>query len=156
MPDLGVRAAESDDAEALMHLVNLAFRAERPFVEGDRLDLAEIRSRLMHDGFLLIEDKNHVLGCVHVEAKREHGHIGLLSVDPAHQQRGLGKQLMAAAEEHLRTAGCKSASLRFINHRSELLRFYSQLGYRESGTASFPFTKRMKMPFHFIEMTKAL
>jgi GNAT superfamily N-acetyltransferase len=156
MPDTMVRAAEATDAEALVRLINLAFRAERPFVEGDRLDLVEVRSRLTHGNFLLIGERDRLLGCVHVEVERGRGHIGLLSVDAAHQQKGLGKQLMVAAEDHLRGAGCKVATLRFINHRTELLRFYARLGYTESGTAAFPHTSRMKMPFHFVEMTKAL
>jgi ribosomal protein S18 acetylase RimI-like enzyme len=156
MSEIAIRAAEAHDADALMRLINLAFRAERPFVEGDRLDVAEVRTRLTKDQFLLAMEGNALIGCVHVEAHRDGGHIGLLSVDPAHQQKGLGKQLMAAAEDHLRASGCKSASLRFINHRAELLRFYTRLGYAESGTAAFPFTARMKMPFHFIEMTKPL
>jgi GNAT superfamily N-acetyltransferase len=156
MADLEVRSADSSDAEALMRLVNLAFRAERPFVEGDRLDLMEVRARLTHGTFLIAGDPEHPAGCVHVEVKRDRGHIGLLSVDPAQQQHGLGKRLMSAAEDNLRAAGCKTADLRFINHRTELLRFYSELGYVESGTAAFPITARMKMPFHFIEMTKTL
>jgi len=156
MAEMEVRSADGNDAEALMRLINLAFRAERPFVEGDRLDINEIRSRLTHGSFLVVGDPEHPAGCVHVEVKRDRGQIGLLSVDPGHQQHGLGKQLMAAAEENLRAAGCKTAWLRFINHRTELLRFYSELGYVESGTAAFPLTARMKMPFHFIEMTKVL
>jgi GNAT superfamily N-acetyltransferase len=156
MPALPVRVADSDDADALVRLINLAFRAERPFVEGDRIDLAEVRSRIAKGQFLLMHEGETLIGCVHVETHRDRGHIGLLGIDPAHQKAGLGKQLMASAEEHLRTAGCTAADLRFINHRAELLRFYSQLGYAESGSAAFPHTSRMKMPFHFIEMTKTL
>jgi len=156
MSALPVRVAEDHDAEALVRLINLAFRAERPFVEGDRIELAEVRSRLGKGQFLLMHDGETLIGCVHVETQRDRGHIGLLGIEPAHQKAGLGKQLMGAAEDHLRAAGCKLADLRFINHRTELLRFYSQLGYAESGSAAFPFTNRMKMPFHFIEMAKKL
>jgi GNAT superfamily N-acetyltransferase len=156
MPSVPVRVADADDAEALVCLINLAFRAERPFVEGDRIDIAEVRSRLAKDWFFAANEGASLIGCVHVETHRERGHIGLLAIDPAHQKSGLGQQLMAAAEDHLRTNGCKTADLRFINHRAELLRFYSKLGYAESGTAPFPQTNRMKMPFHFIEMTKVL
>jgi GNAT superfamily N-acetyltransferase len=156
MPDIVVRAAEAEDAEALVQLINLAFRAERPFVEGNRLDLAEVRAHMAKGPFLVLVEGETIVGCVHAEAHRDRGHIGLLSVEPGRQKTGVGKQLMTAAEEHLRNGGCKSADLRFINHRAELLRFYSQLGYIESGTAAFPHTSRMKMPFHFVEMTKTL
>jgi GNAT superfamily N-acetyltransferase len=156
MSALPVRVADGNDAEAVVRLINLAFRAERPFVEGDRIELAEVRSRMAKGQFLLVHEGDSLIGCVHVETHRDRGHIGLLGVEPAHQKAGLGRQLMSAAEDHLRTDGCKVADLRFINHRAELLRFYSQLGYAESGSAAFPFTNRMKMPFHFIEMTKTL
>jgi GNAT superfamily N-acetyltransferase len=156
MPALPVRVAEDHDAEALVRLINLTFRAERPFVEGDRIDLVEVRARMAKGEFLLMHEGETLIGCVHVETHRDRGHIGLLGIDPAHQKAGLGKQLMASAEENLRAAGCKVADLRFINHRTELLRFYMQLGYAESGSAAFPFTNRMKMPFHFIEMAKTL
>ena len=151
-----VRTAEAGDADTLVRLINLAFRAERPFIEGNRIDLAEVRTRLAKDLFLLVVEGETIVGCVHVEAQRDRGHIGLLSVEPARQKTGVGTKLMSAAEEHLRTAGCKYASLRFINHRTELLRYYLRLGYAESGTAAFPHTAMMKMPLHFIEMTKTL
>jgi GNAT superfamily N-acetyltransferase len=156
MPALPVRVADESDAEALVRLINLAFKAERPFVEGDRIEIAEVRSRLAKGQFLLLHEGETLIGCVHVEMHRDRGHIGLLGIEPAHQKKGFGKQLMASAEENLRAAGCKVADLRFINHRTELLRFYTQLGYAESGSAAFPFTNRMKMPFHFIEMSKKL
>ena len=156
MTALPVRVADGNDAEALVRLINHAFRAERPFVEGDRIDLAEVRARLVKGQFLLIHEDEALIGCVHVETHRDRGHIGLLGIEPAHQKIGFGKHLMRAAEDHLREAGCKVADLRFINHRAELLRFYLQLGYAESGTEAFPFTHRMKMPFHFIEMKKQL
>ena len=156
MPDIVVRAAQAEDAEALVQLINLAFRAERPFVEGNRLDLAEVRAHMVKGQFLLLLEGETLVGCVHAEAHRDRGHIGLLSVEAGRQKTGVGKQLMTAAEEHLRAAGCKVADLRFINHRAELLRFYSRLGYAESGSAPFPFTNRMRMPFHFVEMTKTL
>ena len=63
---------------------------------------------------------------------------------------------MAAAERHCRQLGCTAADLRFINLRAELFRFYSKLGYSESGTVPFPETARMKIPFHFIQMSKSL
>jgi GNAT superfamily N-acetyltransferase len=145
------------DAEAIRDLINLAFRAERPFVDGDRIDLAGVRSLFHKGGILLLRDESGVLlGCVYTEARGGRGYIGLLSVDPTHQHAGLGSQLMAAAEQHCRQLGCAAVDLRFINHRTELLRFYSKLGYAESGAVPFPETARMKMPFHFIQMSKSL
>ena len=143
--------ATSTDAEAIRDLINLAFRAERPFIEGDRLDLAGVRSLFNKGQFLLLRNgPQSLLGCVYAEVRAGRGYIGLLSVAPGHQRAGLGSQMMTAAEEHCQKLGCMAVDLRFINLRPELLRFYSKLGYSENGTA------RMKMPFHFIQMSKSL
>jgi GNAT superfamily N-acetyltransferase len=156
MPNLILRAAEVGDVEAIVPLINTAFLAERPFVKDERIQAAGVRDLLAKGHFLLGYLGDTLVGCVYVEAHRPRAYLGLLSVDPAHQHAGLGTELMAAAEERCRTAGCDGVDLQFINHRAELLQFYSGLGYRETGTAPFPYTARMKMPFHFIRMSKEL
>jgi len=156
MSKLTLRAAAVEDADSIAHLVNSAFLAERPFVKDERIQAAGVRDLLGKGQFLLGFLGEVLVGCVYVEAHRPRAYLGLLSVDPAHQRAGFGVELMAAAEERCREAGSEGVDLRFINHRTELLRFYSTLGYRESGTAAFPETARMKMPFHFIQMSKEL
>lgn len=156
MPPLSVRSAESQDVDAIVRLVNQAFLAERPFVSGERIDAAGVRDLLHKGKFLVGEIAGRLTGCVYLELKHPRAYLGLLSIDPTQQKAGLGTELMAAAEQHCRAAGCGFIDLRFINHRKELLRFYTRLGYQESGTAAFPYTERMKMPFHFIQMSKAL
>src|SRR4029077_12320297 len=128
MPAAPVCTAELEDADALVRLINLAFRAERPFVEGDRVDLAGVRSLFNKGSVLVVRNGESLVGCVHVEIRGELGHLGLLSVDPGHQGKGLGAQLMSAAEDQARSAGCKAVDLRFINLRTELQRFYAHLG----------------------------
>ena len=156
MPQLTVRAADVSEAEAIAHLINQAFLAERLFIKGERTDAAGIRSLFAKGDFLLGFLDSALVACVYLEPHKPRAYLGLLSVDPSRQHTGLGTELMAAAEERCRAAGCSFVDLRFINHRNELLRFYSRLGYHESGTAPFPDTARMKMPFHFIQMSKAL
>ena len=153
---LNIRDANADDVDAIVHLINQAFLAERLFVKGERIDAAGIRELLQKGEFLLGDLEHRIVGCVYLEPHRPRAYLGLLSIDPARQQAGLGTELMTAAEDRCRTAGCQFIDLRFINHRTELLRFYTRLGYRENGTAPFPYTARMKMPFHFIQMSKAL
>lgn len=156
MSKLTLREAKVEDVEAIAPLINTAFLAERPFVKDERIQAAGVRDLLGKGQFLLGYLDDRLVGCVYVETHHPRAYLGLLSVDPAHQHTGLGSELMAAAEERCRAAGCEGVDLRFINHRTELLRFYSALGYRETGTAPFPETARMKMPFHFIQMSKEL
>jgi GNAT superfamily N-acetyltransferase len=62
------------------------------------------------------------------------GEMFLLFVDPAHAGRGLGRMLLSAADDALRTAGCKEAFL-FVHEQNErALAVYGRAGYRPDGT----------------------
>ena len=145
------------DVPALVALVNLAYRVEDFFIEGDRTDAADMAERLADGAFLLAESGDGGLdGCVHVTARGRHGHFGMLSVHPGAQRRGLGRALVTAAEEHCRARGCDDMSLEVVNLRDGLPGWYGRLGYRETGTAPFPAPDRLKQPCHFILMTRPL
>ncbi len=150
------RLAEPADLEAVTALINLAFKVERFFVEGDRIQLDGVRELATKGQFILIYDAENLAGCVYVEIKGERGYIGLLSVNPERQRSGIGSRLMQAAEEHCRESGCRFADLRIVNIRQELPGFYRRIGYRETGTAPLTAGIVTKIPCHFVEMTKAL
>ena len=48
--------ASSTDADALVRLINAAFRVERPYIEGDRIDAVGVRSYMAKGKFLVAED----------------------------------------------------------------------------------------------------
>ena len=98
---MDIRRASPDDAERLLHLINLAFQVEKFFVPGDRIDLAGIRD-LFGKGEFLIADG----GCVYIEPRADRCYLGLLSVDPARQGTGIGRRLMEAAEARAAELGC--------------------------------------------------
>ncbi len=149
------RPATSDDVPAITELINRAFRVERLFVDGDRITAAEVAQWMTRGQFLLLEDSG-LAACVYVEVRGERGYFGLLSVDPARQKSGLGRQLVAAAEDHCRAAGCRHLDLQTVNVREELPPFYRRLGYHEYATAPFPPNVPTKIPVHFVKMTKPL
>ena len=151
-----IRRAVDDDAEALMCLINLAFRVEKFFIESDRISLSQVREFLDNALFLIAEDDGEMGGCVYIELRGERGYFGLLSVDPSRQRSGLGKRLIAAAEEFCRDAGCRFMDMRIVNLRDELPAYYTKLGYAETGVSPFPADVETKLPCHFIEMSKAL
>jgi GNAT superfamily N-acetyltransferase len=89
----------------------------------------------------------------------ERAYLGLLSIVPARQGAGLGKQLNAAAEQYAREQGCRWMDLRVVSPRAEqLLPVYRKLGYTETGTQEYPavLAEKMAIPGHFILMEKAL
>jgi GNAT superfamily N-acetyltransferase len=151
-----LRIADAADAEAITRLINAAFQVERFFLDADRIDIEEVRSRLSRGRFILAEEDRAINGCVYVEPNGERAYLGLLSVEPALQGSGMGKLLMEAAEDHCRAAGCRFMDLRVVNVRKELPPFYQKLGYVQTGTAVFPEETRTMVPCHFLIMSKPL
>src|SRR5882762_1806131 len=150
------RVASLADVEALTRLINAAFRVEQPFIEGDRINPEGLRAYLEKGKFLLAEDAAGLIGCVYVELRGDRGYLGLLGVEPRRQGRGLGRKLMAAAEDFFRQAGCVAIDLRVVSARTPLPSFYSHLGYLETGAAPFSPDVPAKVTCHYILMSKIL
>lgn len=156
LDDLGIRVAGDADVEALAELINIAFRVELPFIEGDRINPGGVREYMKKGKFLLAEDSVSLVGCVYVELRADRGYLGLLGVEPRRQGTGLGRKLMDAAETYFRDAGCVAVDLRIVSERAPLPSFYRHLGYAETGTAPFPHDVPVKVPCHYILMSKSL
>ena len=158
-----VRAATAADRETLQRLVNEALVVER-FIKkggGDRLDAggSELDSLLARGTFLVCEENHTPLACVYLEPRGDRCYLGLLSVSPDHQGKGLGRRLTLAAEAFARERGCHSMDLRVVSPRSEeLAPFYRKLGYIETGTQDYPaeLAAEMDVDGHFILMAKQL
>ena len=151
-----MRIAVVGDVPAVVRLINAAFRVELPFIEGDRIDGGGVRTYMEKGKFLLAEHSAGLAGCVYVELRGERGYVGLLGVDPPHQGTGLGRRLMDAAENYFREAGCRAVDLPIISPRTPLVVFYSHLGYSQTGTAVFAPDVPVKVPCHYILMSKSL
>jgi len=151
-----VRVASPADAEALARLINVAFRVEQPFIEGDRINPDGVRAYMEKGKFLLAEDSSALIGCVFLELRGDHGYLGLLGVDPSRQGTGLGRKLMDVAENFFREAGCIAVDLRVISARTPLPGFYRHLGYVETGTAPCAPDVPAKVPCHYVLMSKTI
>jgi GNAT superfamily N-acetyltransferase len=157
MQPIPLRPAGLKDVDAIVRRVNLAFLAEGPYITGERVDAGGVREMFGRGTFLLAEQEDTLVACLFVGPAGERAHLGLVSVHPAKQGVGLGTRLMAGAEAHCRATGYREMELRFINHRTELLRFYRKLGFAETGvTEQMPDPNRIRVPFHFVQMCKAL
>jgi ribosomal protein S18 acetylase RimI-like enzyme len=151
-----IRPAQETDVESLAGLINSAFRVELPFLEGHRTNPDGVRAYMEKGKFLLAEDSASLTGCVYVELRGDRGYLGLLGVEPARQGTGLGRKLMDAAETYFRQAGCVAVDLRVISPRTPLPAFYRHLGYVETGTAPFAPDAPVKVPCHYILMSKTI
>ncbi|MGB8476578.1 MAG: GNAT family N-acetyltransferase [Candidatus Acidiferrum sp.] len=151
-----IRFASVDDLGGLTKLINAAFVVERPFLDGERIDDQGTREFFDKGKFLIVEEAPGIVGCVYCEVRDERGYLGLLAVDPLRQGTGLGRKLMAAAEKYFRDSGCQAVDLRIISPRVPLPLFYRHLGYVEIGTAPFSPSMPIKVPGHYILMSKHL
>jgi GNAT superfamily N-acetyltransferase len=152
-----VRLAEAAEAKEITLLINNAFRpAEGFFVEGDRIEVAEVINSLGTGKFLLAEEEGAIIGCVYVEPRGERAYLGLLSVDPSRQHAGVGSLLMDAAEEYCTSLTCRFMDIKMVNLRKDLSGFYERRGYVETGTSLFPSHIPTKEPCYFIDMSKPL
>jgi GNAT superfamily N-acetyltransferase len=147
-----IRKAWAEDAAQVAALINQAFSIEKFFVEGDRTSPEEVRTMMTRGEFLVLGDFAAV---VYIELRGERGYFGMLSVDPARQKLGYGRQLVEVAEQRCREAGCRIMEMHTVNLRLELPPYYRKLGYVESGTAPFS-SDRLKQPAHFVKMEKPL
>lgn len=152
------RFADESDQEALLTLINHAFAVEAFFIRGDRLSRQRLQQHMRAGRFLLAEEDGQLLGCVYVELHGDHAYLGLLSVDPARQNTGLGRRMVASAEEFAREMGARRMDLTVVNLRIELPPWYQKLGYALAGTEPIreEMVPRVTQPCHFIRMSKTL
>ena len=150
------RDAGIGDIDAVVRLVNAAYEVERFIYDGDRTDVAECAGLLGTGKLLLAEQDGSLVGCIYLELRERSGYFGFLSVQPAQQHRGIGRQLVGMAEDWFRHQGRRVSELQIINVRRELAKFYRRLGYGEVGTAPFPPEVHTRLPCHFVKLAKTL
>ena len=152
-----LRKADITEAHDITALINVAFgKAESFLVDGDRITLQAVEALFAKGEFLVLEEEGMLSGCVYVEPRGERSYLGLLSIRPELQRRGLGSRVMDFAEEYRAQAGCRFMDLQIVNVRLELPSFYERRGYAARGTAPFPSEYNPKVPCHFVKMSKPL
>jgi len=89
-----VRAATHGDVDAIVAPVNAAFAVERAFVDRDRTHAGEIAALLATGTFLVVDDgPGALLACVYLERRGDRAYLGMLSIHPSQQGRGLTRTL---------------------------------------------------------------
>ena len=152
-----IRLAVPADAGRITAVINAAFRiAEGFFIDGNRITQAEVEESLTKGAFILAENGHRLSGCVYVELRGDRSYLGLLSVDPSYQQGGLGSLLMSEAEKYCRERGSRAMDILIVSLREELPPYYEKRGYVQNGTSPFPPDVEIKIPCHFINMSKPL
>lgn len=141
-----IRLARSDDLPRLHPLIERAYRGETAragwtheadLIEGPRTSLANLAAILDDpaERLLVAEQDQAIIGCVQI-SERGAGvaYLGLLAIEPALQNAGLGKQLLAAGETAARDIfAARTIEMTVIDVRTRLLAYYERRGYRRTG-----------------------
>ena len=155
LDNLSFRLAQSQDIPRVVSLVNSAYRGESgqqgwtteaDLLDGQRTDAEEI-ARLLdarNSMILLAEVGDELLASVHLEEYEEGAYLGMLAVRPDLQGRGIGKCLMAAAEQRAAAEWQAGKMLMTVIHlRHELIAFYQRCGYARTGRVKpFPTSEK--------------
>jgi ribosomal protein S18 acetylase RimI-like enzyme len=85
-------------------------------------------------------------------------YFGPFAVSPAFQGRKIGKRMLAEVERIAREQRVEAIDIKVINLRTDLIAWYSSLGYEEMGTSPYPPEAAYKLtqPVHFVDMRRML
>lgn len=152
MTDLSFRPATPADVPALIDLVTSAYRGdasragwttEADILDGQRIDAEGILAELQRPRsvILVAERDGRMLACCHVADEGGHGYFGMFAVSPGIQGGGIGKQLLAQAEQLAHAQWqLPLMQMTVIDCRDELIAFYLRRGYARTGIKKpFPY-----------------
>lgn len=155
------RIANEQDAEVVANLVNMAYRPESgaagwthesDLVSGSRTSVSKITGIISKPDsviFLGIQGLETV-ACIHIERDGTHSYIGMFAVNPILQGAGVGKQMLAYAEQYAcENFGSDNLLMVVVSSRSELIAFYQRRGYQKTGSImDYPVTAGAGIPKH--------
>jgi predicted N-acetyltransferase YhbS len=129
-----IRSAKAGDADALSALISqLGYEAAAEDVR-ERLATMTAEDRVV----LVAELEGRVVGCLSTSVMRvlhrpaPVGRISMMVVDESLRGKGIGAELVAAAEAALAQQGCYMIEVTSHNRREAAHRFYERLGYEKT------------------------
>jgi ribosomal protein S18 acetylase RimI-like enzyme len=145
--------ADESYVDALVKLVNSAYRGESSksgwtteahLLDGQRVDAEGVRALIQKDDSMILvaedEDSDKLVGCVNLEKHDERCYLGMLTVDPSLQGKGVGRMILAEAEAFAQFWDCTKIYMTVIQSRTELIAWYERHGFRNTGeTKPFPY-----------------
>ena len=148
--EMTIRLATQDDIAQIVRLVNAAYakyldRMEKPPAPM----LADYATLIASGEVYVLESGAEIAGLLVIEARDQTLFIENVAVDPAFQRQGLGRRLMAFAEQHARERGLREVRLYTNEVMVENLAFYQRLGFVEV-------ERRVDDGYHRVFMRKSL
>lgn len=170
--NLNIATLLPSEIDELVALVNSAYRGEgskkgwtteADLLGGLRTDRKSIEVLLQKPGAVILKATNEqgdMEGCVYLHQQGLQLYLGMLTVMPDKQAKGIGKQLLLAAENYGRSVGCTAVKMSVIDVRHELIDWYKRKGYESTGEIKpFPADPSFGIPkqaLQFIMLEKKL
>lgn len=176
--NLQFRRATPSDAKQIQQLIQSAFRAEdsRPEWTADmelgmrfRIEVDAVLATINHPDqtiLMVTIDNNgndHLVASVTIANRNmKYARLSLLAVDQSYQQGGIGRRVLAYAEEYSRQQwGATKMGLDALSSRQKLIAWYLRCGYRCTGEVMpFPCEEfsELELPDElcFVELEKDL
>lgn len=142
-----IRLAQVSDAAQIAVLVNQAYRPkgllsgwtdESNLVSGNRTSMQQVNDLICSSATILVMHIDElIVACVQISCCNDGAHIGLLATQPQLQGRGIGQQMIEAAEEFaVANHKVKHFKMSVLSVRSELLAYYNRRGYQLTGNST--------------------
>lgn len=145
--------ADDSHVKSLVELVNSAYRGEgskvgwtteADILDGQRADAKGITELLHKENSVILiaedDDSGDLLGCVHLENQDGKLYLGMLTVAPQLQGKGIGKMLLDESQALAEFWDCNTIFMTVISVRSELIAWYERHGFRNTHqTKPFPY-----------------
>lgn len=160
-----VTQATRTDVAELNVLVNSAYRGETSkqgwtteanLLDGLRIDEETLAAYFDDDTIIILkntDENGKINGCVYLEVREPKLYIGMFSVSPLLQGKGIGRDLLLAAEAYAKQANLHTLTMTVISVRLELISWYERRGYKATGEiVPFHVDKKFGNPKQHIEL----
>ena len=139
-----ITKATLQDIPNLNILINSAYRGETSkkgwtteanILEGKRTNEEELTETILNpkNTILKYTENDQIIGSVLLVEKKHQLYLGMLTVSPELQNSGIGKKMLAEAENHAKALGLSSIIMTVITVREELIAWYKRHGYVDTG-----------------------
>lgn len=140
-----IEKATLADVSSLVQLINSAYRGEdskqgwtteADLISGlrtDKFHLMEIITDPTTTFLKYLDETSCIIGCMRLQKQDEKMYLGMLTVSPMLQGKGVGKKLLQAADEYARNQSCQAIFMTVFSIRTELIAWYERHGYRKTG-----------------------
>jgi len=140
-----ITKASLADVPELNVLINSAYRGEESkkgwtteadLIDGVRIDQAMLTEYINNKAITIlkyVDDNGRTTGSVYLEVKEPKLYLGMFSVLPVLQRKGVGRALIEEAEAIARQLHCHTITMTVIRSRRELISWYERRGYAFTG-----------------------